>query len=116
MRVRPGTIARLKATERRPKGLISQPIHPSSEATERPGVLDVGPSYHDFADTVRQICEIDMSAAGSQQWSLSQVRDNKGSSVTAALPPEFQRQSLERGLWPLRLPDVKPPCILAPGE
>ena len=40
----------------------------------------------------------------------------RGSSVTAALPPEFQRPSLERGLWPLRLPDVKPPCKLALGE
>jgi hypothetical protein len=40
----------------------------------------------------------------------------KGTSVTAALPSEFQRKSLEGGLWPLRLPDVKPPCILAPGE
>jgi hypothetical protein len=36
--------------------------------------------------------------------------------VTVALRPEFQRKPLERGLWSLRLPDVKPPCILAPGE
>ena len=27
---------------------------------------------------------------------------------------EFQPERLERGLWPLRLPDVKPPCILNP--
>lgn len=35
--------------------------------------------------------------------------------VTAALPPVFRPHGPEGGLWPLRLPDVKPPCLLAPG-
>jgi hypothetical protein len=80
-----------------------------TRASRQPGC-----SHSLFTCVDEQLCITSIPVSGSRQWFASQVRDNKGTSVTAALPPEFQRMSLERGLWPLRLPDVKPPCTLAP--
>ena len=60
-------------------------------------------------------CRLDMAAAGFCGWNALAADVKVQSLVTAALPPVFRPSRSERGLWSLRLPDVKPPCILAPG-
>jgi len=60
-------------------------------------------------------CAFDMAASGIRLWHSCPTGLIRKPMVTAALPPVFRPSRSEGGLWPLRLPDVKPPCLLAPG-